>query len=178
MKQDFKSKQQAEFQHRCIRFLFASFLWSTHTFGWSIWPAEMLFWLKSHCYYVTLGCVKSACPSPHLSEKEQADRRAVDVQSRPLVFSEGESEISPGESGEEVKDSWKTKSWICSPLLPHKCPAFLSLFRLSCPHLVLTSLSWTHQQNLEAEQQKCRKLKLVLWHDCHLQEVTFKGPLG
>lgn len=35
-----------------------SFLPSSHMHGWSIWTTETLFWLKSHCHYVTLGSAK------------------------------------------------------------------------------------------------------------------------
>lgn len=82
-------------------------------------------------------------PPPPPLQKERADRRAVNVQSHSLIFSEGESEISLGKSREEVKDGSKTKSWICSSLLPHNYLALscVPFFLPSLPHLVLTSLT-------------------------------------
>lgn len=125
------------------RYKFGLFLQSTHMYGWSIWPAEMLFWLKSHCYYVTLGSVKSTCPSPISPKRTTRPANSWLVQSQSLIFSVGESEISLEKSREEVKDSWKTKSWICSSLLPHNYLA-LSCVPFFCPplpHLVLTFLT-------------------------------------
>ena len=112
---------------------FGSFLWSTHTYGWSIWSGRNAVLIK----ITLLLCHTWQCweyvPLPPSHQKEQADRRTVDVQSFSLIFSEGESEISLEKSLEEVKDSWKTKSWICSSLLPHNYLA------LSCVPFLLPS---------------------------------------
>lgn len=136
---DFFNHMSTGDNRRCFSLL----LRSTHMYGWSIWPAEMLFWLKSHCYYVTLGSVKSTCPSPISQKRTTRPANSWLVQSQSLIFSVGESEISLEKSQEEVKDSWKTKSWICSSLLPHNYLA-LSCVPFFCPplpHLVLTFLT-------------------------------------
>lgn len=111
---------------------FGSFLWSTLAYGWSIWHAEMLFWLKSHCYYVTLGSVKSTCPLPHLSKKN--GQTGEQLMYGPIVsFSLREKVKSHWERVERKSRTAQRQRagfvLLSSPTTISLSPAFLSSFR-------------------------------------------------
>lgn len=158
-------------------------------FGWSVWPAEMLFWLKSHCYYVTLGSLKSTCPSPTSSKRTTRPVNGWLVHSQSFIFLCGRKWNLSGKELRRSQGRLNDKELDLFPPPPPQlslsCVPFL-LFFLStsvsdCRQKSRTSRAKFTTNSVKRKQNKKKKnrnQKLLMKCGCRFLQVTFKGPLG